>query len=142
MHAHPAHQACRWHVPQWLSVHTHSAVQAAQVRKTCYMADEAPHAGSPPMYSPDTHHSCTIHAGTFVQQVQGTPDSTKSCHHRRCVKHSQQSPSSGLLCDPHTCHNCLQHLLLEASLSSVPWKPADAIAGMLLYCGLLPVILW
>ncbi len=40
-----------------------AAVQAAQVRKSHYMAE----AGVP--YCPEAHHTSTLHAGTVVQQV-------------------------------------------------------------------------
>ena len=45
------------------------ALQAAQVRKTSYMHSEEGHGQSAAMYSLETHHSCTVHAGTYVQQV-------------------------------------------------------------------------
>ena len=42
-------------------------MQAAQVRKSSFVArsSDTQHA-----YYPETHHSCTIHAGTVVQQVE------------------------------------------------------------------------
>ena len=42
-------------------------LQAAQVRKSSFM----PAAGvaRAHSYHPDTHHYCTVHAGTFVKQV-------------------------------------------------------------------------
>ena len=44
-----------------------NALQAAQVRKSSFV----PEGGVVKTngYHPDTHHTCTVHAGTFVQQV-------------------------------------------------------------------------
>ena len=44
-------------------------VQAAQVRKTSFAPPEEADKAKASMYSPDTHHFCTIHAGTVVQQA-------------------------------------------------------------------------
>ena len=41
-------------------------LQAAQVRKCSYVAQEKAIQRS---YHPETHHACTIHAGTTVQQA-------------------------------------------------------------------------
>ena len=43
--------------------------QAAQVRKTCFVTAEEADASPASAYDADTHHSCTIYAGTYVQQV-------------------------------------------------------------------------
>ena len=48
-------------------------VQAAQVRKTSFMHSEEGQGQAAAIYSPETHHSCTVHAGTYVQQVQCLP---------------------------------------------------------------------
>ena len=45
-------------------------VQAAQVRKSSFAAHGN---NSKAAYHPETHHSCTIHAGTVIQQVQYAP---------------------------------------------------------------------
>lgn len=42
-------------------------LQATQVRKSSYGLGSAQ--GPAGGYHPETHHGCTIHAGTFVQQV-------------------------------------------------------------------------
>ena len=39
-------------------------MQAAQVRKSSYVADPGVD------YDPDSYHACTIHAGTIVMQVR------------------------------------------------------------------------
>ncbi len=41
-------------------------LQAAQVRKSSFVTHEEEKSGA---YHPETHHSCTVHAGTFVQQA-------------------------------------------------------------------------
>ena len=41
-------------------------MQAAQVRKSSFVAHVS---GKKVAYHPETHHSCTIHAGTVIQQV-------------------------------------------------------------------------
>lgn len=46
------------------------ALQAAQVRKTSFMSDGELEGVMPTMYNPEIHHSSTVHAGTFVQQVR------------------------------------------------------------------------
>lgn len=46
--------------------------QAAQVRKSCFVPNAADLAGTGQgveSYHPTTHHSCTVHAGTIVQQA-------------------------------------------------------------------------
>lgn len=43
-------------------------MQAAQVRKSSYVAHEDEREGTN-TYHPETHHSCTVHAGTHVQQA-------------------------------------------------------------------------
>ena len=50
-----------------------SLLQAAQVRKTCFAPPDEADTAQSNMYSPETHHFCTIHAGTYVQQVQPAP---------------------------------------------------------------------
>ena len=45
-------------------------VQAAQVRKSSYVSDPGV------QYDPDSYHTCTVYAGTIVQQVSTYP---KSC---------------------------------------------------------------
>ena len=45
------------------------ALQAAQVRKTNYVAEKGVD------YDPDKHHTCTVYAGTMVLQVDAMP-----CH--------------------------------------------------------------
>lgn len=46
-----------------------NCLQAAQVRKSSYVAQEGEGKGTYQAYHPETHHACTIHAGTTVQQV-------------------------------------------------------------------------
>lgn len=44
-----------------------NALQAAQVRKSSFVPEGR--VVKTNGYHPDTHHTCTVHAGTFVQQV-------------------------------------------------------------------------
>ena len=66
------------------------AMQAAQVRKASFVPDNQHLAP----YDPETHHSCTVHAGTYVQQVWAchplsstTQASARSarCRHNLCT---------------------------------------------------------
>ena len=56
------------------------AVQAAQVRKSHYVPDKGVE------YDPEKHHTCTVYAGTIVQQVTVTrvPTSRQSTHPSLC----------------------------------------------------------
>jgi len=65
-------------------------VQAAQVRKSSFVTHEEEKRGA---YHPETHHSCTIHAGTSVQQASYTSSairrhmrqSVSPLHHHWCM---------------------------------------------------------
>ena len=50
-----------------------ACLQAAQVRKCSYVAGQEAHNCS---YHPDTHHACTVYAGTTVYQVSPAATAT------------------------------------------------------------------
>lgn len=47
----------------------HSQLQAAQVRKSSYVASDDGGGTATAGYDPNVHQFCTIYAGTYVQQV-------------------------------------------------------------------------
>lgn len=63
-------------------------VQAAQVRKHCYKADNTAAAAK---YHPDSHQTCTIFAGTVVHQVCAS-DASHACsrHSTSSLCHAKQ----------------------------------------------------
>ena len=54
----------------------HMSVQATQVRKTNYVPEKGVN------YTPDKNHTCTVYAGTMVQQVTGKH--MQACKHSMC----------------------------------------------------------
>ena len=44
-------------------------MQAVRVRKVSFVPSAEGQPNSPGMYDPETHNTCTVHAGTVVQQV-------------------------------------------------------------------------
>ena len=56
--------------------HSTLSVQATQVRKTNYVPEKGVN------YNPDKNHTCTVYAGTMVQQVTGKQ--MQACKHSMC----------------------------------------------------------
>lgn len=55
--------------------HSTLSVQATQVRKTNYVPEKGVN------YNPDKNHTCTVYAGTMVQQVTGKADASMLTEH-------------------------------------------------------------
>ena len=64
----------------WLKPAANVLIQAAQVRKSSFVAHNEGHGHA---YHPETHHSHTIHAGTSVQQVGASLQHTRTI--RTCL---------------------------------------------------------
>ena len=80
------------------------AMQAAQVRKVSFVPDDQLVASG--MYDPETHHSCTVHAGTYVQQVW-PPLACTSLWHVRNEVMSGMSGQGARAADARTIHASL-----------------------------------
>lgn len=64
---------CQISIPAVMSYHHYNsnelAMQAAQVRKVSFVPPSDGESVASGTYNPNTHQSCTIYGGTYVQQV-------------------------------------------------------------------------